>query len=140
MSSCWERRQRCLPCNRRPAPFPSSSRKVGCVEDQNVTIEYRWGGGQYDRLPALAADLVRRQVAVLTVFGGVHTVLIAKAATATIPIVRKLSGTSSTRRDGATACNAANWAIAAVRTRLPQHGHARDGRRDLFEQLQPFCG
>ena len=72
---------------RRSRPgFLQGLHEVGYVEDQNVTVEYRWAG-PIRSAAALAADLVRRQVAVLTAFGGVHTVLIAKAATATIPIV-----------------------------------------------------
>jgi putative ABC transport system substrate-binding protein len=67
--------------------FRSGLKEAGFVDTENVEIIYRWAEGQYDRLPALAADLVSRQVSVIMATGGLPSSLAAKGATTTIPIV-----------------------------------------------------
>jgi putative ABC transport system substrate-binding protein len=69
------------------AAFRKGLNETGYVDSQNVTVEYHWLEGRYDRLPALVADLVRRQVAVIATPATPVAALAAKAATATIPIV-----------------------------------------------------
>src|SRR5260370_39474610 len=113
--------------------FLQGLKEAGFVDGQNVTIEYRWAEGHYDRLPALAADLVHRQVAVIAATGGEPSPQVVKAATRTIPIVFMANGdpvaaglVTSLNQPGANP------------TSVPIFGMTADGKRqEPLRQLTP---
>jgi putative tryptophan/tyrosine transport system substrate-binding protein len=115
------------------AAFLRGLAEIGLVDRQDFTIEYRWAEGQYDRLPGLASDLVRRQVAAIVTGGGDPPLIAARAATETIPIIFN-TATDPTQLGLVTSLNRPVGNLTGVSTFSSQLGAKR---LELLRALTP---
>lgn len=114
--------------------FRGGLAEAGYAEGRNVAIEFRWAEGQYSRLPALAADLAKRQMTVIVAAGGAEVALAAKSATATIPIVFEMGGdpialgvVDSMSRPGGNLTGVSSLSVEVSRKRLEFMREVRPG-------------
>jgi putative ABC transport system substrate-binding protein len=119
------------------AAYRQGLKDTGYVEGQNLTVEYRWAEGQFDRLPSLAADLVRRDVRLIAALGGSTSPLAAKKATATIPIVFSSGELDPIKSGLVVSLNRPGGNVTGV---SPMTGELLAKRLGLLREIAPRAG